>query len=75
MELKQSPVSTLSTLLYEPSLMTSSGLCALHINCCLVFLLLTLVNGSVESILEVPRNGSCDCPPIIFDPENEEETL
>ena len=52
--------------------MTSTGLCVPHINCCLVFLLLTLVNGSVESIWEVPRNGSCDCPPIIFDPENEE---
>jgi len=39
------------------------------------FLLLTLVDGSVESILEFPRTGSCDCPPIIFDPENEEETL
>jgi len=57
----------------KPGVMTASGLCALHINCGLVFfLLLTLVDGSVESILEFPRTGSCDCPPIIFDPENEE---
>ena len=38
------------------------------------FLLLTLVDGS-KSISEFPRTGSCDCPPIIFDPENEEEPL
>jgi hypothetical protein len=71
---------------------------ALETDSGLVLLLLTLVDGSVESIVVFPKNGSrgccpplifspgesiivfpiignCGAPPVIFNPENEEETL
>lgn len=41
----------------------------LSINHGLIFLLLTLVDDSVEGIVVFPRNESCGCPPGIFNPE------